>query len=177
MSNPISSSIQHEISFVPRLESNERRNFGFQTTHHHQMRPKPAIEIYRPPSRIKFANSNYIPEVTYSFTDIRSDETSHNKLNVNAPEFTINRELQGLFFTPNTRFIQHSRSNGNIQQQIQLAAVRRETAHIVTTPSPQPVLPAQSTSTFVESRSQIKSATKANQNVSVLFANIRQFFR
>lgn len=62
--------------------------------------------------------------------DIRSDISIQNKLNVNAPEFTINREVHNnqphSFFSQ--QFIQHSKSSGNIQQQIQQAIARRHAA-------------------------------------------------
>lgn len=56
------------------------------------------------------------------FADIRSDEFSmQNKLNVNAPEFTVNRDVNtGEFFLPNSHFLQHSKSSGNIRQKFQL---------------------------------------------------------
>lgn len=64
--------------------------------------------------------------------DIRSDGISlQNKLNVNAPEFTVNRDISeaqntpvGFFSSPNAQFLQHSKSSGNIQHQIQLAVAR-----------------------------------------------------
>lgn len=52
-----------------------------------------------------------------------------NKLNVHAPEFTLNREAQAQqgigLYSANPQFLQHSKSSGNIQQQLQLAAARR----------------------------------------------------
>lgn len=56
-----------------------------------------------------------------------------NKLNVNAPEFTISREQSNVqsfgMFSGSNQFLQHSKSNGNIQQQLQLAAARRQMAN------------------------------------------------
>lgn len=53
----------------------------------------------------------------------------NNKLNVHAPEFTINRERDAQqpmgLFAANPQFLQHSKSSGNIQQQLQLAVARR----------------------------------------------------
>lgn len=63
------------------------------------------------------------------FIDIRSDcSSAQNKLNVNAPEFTVktvqNTQPVGFFSSPNT-YLQHSKSSGNIQHQIQLAVARQ----------------------------------------------------
>lgn len=66
----------------------------------------------------------------YFNVDVRSDGiTLPNKLNVHAPEFTLNRDAQvqqtmGLY-SANPQFLQHSKSSGNIQQQLQLAAAKR----------------------------------------------------
>lgn len=45
---------------------------------------------------------------------------------MNAPEFTINRDINFRFFAHNTPFIQHSKSSGNIQKQVHLAARSNE---------------------------------------------------
>lgn len=72
--------------------------------------------------------------------DIRSDGISlQNKLNVNAPEFTtVNREVNtqpvGFFSAPNSQFLQHSKSSGNIQHQIQLAIARHQAEQIANSP-------------------------------------------
>lgn len=71
--------------------------------------------------------------------DIRSDSISlQNKLNVNAPEFTVNREVHtqpvGFFSAPNGQFLQHSKSSGNIQHQIQLAIARHQAEQIANSP-------------------------------------------
>lgn len=67
--------------------------------------------------------------MNFEILDVRLDGGS-NKLNVNAPEFTINREQSNvqsfsLFSGKNNQFLQHSKSSGNIQKQMQLAAARR----------------------------------------------------
>lgn len=61
---------------------------------------------------------------------MRLDSVAQNKLNVHAQEFTMNRELEnsgsslGIFST-NAHLLQHSKSNGNMQQQIQQFAARQ----------------------------------------------------
>ncbi|XP_031618941.1 uncharacterized protein LOC116338042 [Contarinia nasturtii] len=115
---------------------NKRRSLAFNhptnAMHHdiqqQQIRSKKSIEIYRPPN-------------------IRSDGTSaQNKLNVNAPEFTvINREVQQNtqpigFFTPNAQFLQHSKSSGNIQHQIQLAVARHHAEQMANINTPRTIL-------------------------------------
>lgn len=82
----------------------------------------------------------------FIIADIRSDGfSSQNKLNVNAPEFTVmNRDAQHTqplgFFSPNTQFLQHSKSSGNIQQQIQLAAARRQAVQMANLSASQAIL-------------------------------------
>lgn len=48
---------------------------------------------------------------------------------MHAPEFTLNREAQAQqamgLYSANPQFLQHSKSSGNIQQQLQLAAAKR----------------------------------------------------
>lgn len=48
---------------------------------------------------------------------------------MHAPEFTLNRDAQAQqgigLYSANPQFLQHSKSSGNIQQQLQLAAARR----------------------------------------------------
>lgn len=82
----------------------------------------------------------------FIIADIRSDGfSSQNKLNVNAPEFTVmNRDAQHTqplgFFSPNTQFLQHSKSSNNIQQQIQLAAARRQAVQMANLSASQAIL-------------------------------------
>lgn len=76
--------------------------------------------------------------------DIRTDGTFQNKLNVNAPEFTVNREMHtqpvGFFSASNAKFLQHSKSSGNIQHQIQLAIARHQAEQIANINSPRTIL-------------------------------------
>lgn len=63
----------------------------------------------------------------FSVTDVRLDG---NKLNVHAQEFTMHRELPNArssltFFPTNAHLLQHSKSSGNMQQQIQQLAARQ----------------------------------------------------
>lgn len=62
----------------------------------------------------------------FIFIDIRSDGPFQNKLNVNAPEFKFKLQCEPSINFP--QFIHHSKSSGNIQQQIQLAAAARRHA-------------------------------------------------
>lgn len=72
------------------------------------------------------------------FTDIRSDLTQ-NKLNVNAPEFTVNREIQTTnsisFFPMSATFLQHSKSSGNIHHKLQLAVARHQAEQMTKSPT------------------------------------------
>lgn len=59
---------------------------------------------------------------------------------MHAPEFTINRETQkaqamGMFASTN-QFLQHSKSGGNIHQQMQLAAARRHAVQMANLAGP-----------------------------------------
>ncbi|XP_037038768.1 uncharacterized protein LOC119076221 isoform X2 [Bradysia coprophila] len=114
-----SQGIQRERSFVrinnnsnnQQNNANKRRSLVFQQ----QMRGKPALEIYRPPS---------------FYSDVRLDGPQ-NKLNVHAQEFTMGREqLQNsrssiaIYPSHNSALLQHSKSSGNMQQQLQMAAAR-----------------------------------------------------
>lgn len=88
------------------------------------------------PNQCLISNDTIVTLFQKYLLDIRSDGTTQNKLNVNAPEFTVNREVQGVqplaFFTPNPQFIQHSKSSGNI-----LAAARRHAAQFANISTPQ----------------------------------------
>lgn len=74
--------------------------------------------------------------------DVRSDGVSTiNKLNVHAPEFTVNRDAlnaqsMGMFSANNNQFLQHSKSSGSIQQQMQLAAARRHAVQMANLAGP-----------------------------------------
>lgn len=63
-----------------------------------------------------------------------------NKLNVNAPEFTVNREQSNVqsfgLFSANNQYLEHSKSSGNIQQQMQLAAARRHAVQMANMAGP-----------------------------------------
>lgn len=80
---------------------------------------------------------SFFLNVSITEIDIRPE----NKLNVNAPEFTVNREVQKTqpigFFSRNAKFLQHSKSSGNIQHQIQLAVDRQLAAPRTILVSPQ----------------------------------------
>lgn len=77
--------------------------------------------------------------------DVRTDANAA-KLNVNAPEFTINRDIQNVapigFFPTNAQLLQHSKSSGNMQQQIQLAAARRHALQMANLATPRTILVA-----------------------------------
>lgn len=89
---------------------NKRRSLGFHQhqQHQQQLRMKPALEIYRPPSK-----QLYLAQILFSWldfsllSDIRLD-LPQNKLNVHAQEFTMNMqrglELQrfAYFVRPNS---------------------------------------------------------------------------
>lgn len=80
---------------------------------------------------------SYIYIVLFQTIDIRSEVPFQNKLNVNAPEFKLKHEESFTF----PQFIQHSKSSGNIQQQIQLAAAaRRHATQIANSSTNQPIL-------------------------------------
>lgn len=61
--------------------------------------------------------------IYFIYPDIRSDSTQ--RLNVNAPEFTVNPKPMG-FFPMSAKFLQHSKSSGNIHHQFQLAVARHQ---------------------------------------------------
>lgn len=69
---------------------------------------------------------------------MRSDGFSaQNKLNVHAPEFTVTRDAQSIMFSGNNNpFLQHSKSSGSIQQQMQLAAARRHAVQMANMAGP-----------------------------------------
>lgn len=84
-------------------------------------------------------NSLTLIHICKLISDVRLDGVP-NKLNVNAPEFTINREQSNMqsfgIFSGNNQFLQHSKSSGNIQQQIQLAAARRHAVQMANMAGP-----------------------------------------
>lgn len=135
------SGLTRERSFV---NQNRRRSLALSVQHdiqQQQIRQKPAIEIYRPPSKLNRFSSCFEIALIYALllVDIRSDVSSaQNQLNVNAPEFTVktvqNTQPIGFFSSPNT-YLQHSKSNGNIQHQIQLAVARRHAEHLINSPT------------------------------------------
>ncbi|XP_055302841.1 uncharacterized protein LOC129568677 isoform X2 [Sitodiplosis mosellana] len=125
------SGLTRERSFVrTQNHQNKRRSLAFTMQHdiqqqqqHQQLRSKRAIEIYRPPN----------------------GASAQNKLNVNAPEFTVNRDVQntqpvGFFSSPNAQYLQHSKSSGNIQHQIQLAVARHHAEQMTNINSPRTIL-------------------------------------
>lgn len=66
---------------------------------------------------------------TSTIADVRLDG-HQNKLNVHAQEFTMHRDLANHrsslnFFPTNAHLLQHSKSSGNMQQQIQQLAARQ----------------------------------------------------
>lgn len=152
------SGLTRERSFVRTPQhnnhQNKRRSLAFAANSIQHDKAKPAIEIYRPPSKLNLSISSLfvilLNGIDFSsksyFQDIRSDGASlQNKLNVNAPEFTVSREhaqnTQPLgIFSPNAQFLQHSKSSGNIQQQMQLAAARRHAVQMANLSSPQAIL-------------------------------------
>lgn len=72
-----------------------------------------------------------------SFSDVRLDPNHPNKLNVHAQEFQMSRELLNSrsslgFFPSNAALLQHSKSSGNMHQQLQqLAAARQHGLQVV----------------------------------------------
>lgn len=164
VSNGATSGLTRERSFIRTPHQNKRRSLAFnqqssnsiqhdvqQQQQQQQMRSKPAIEIYRPPSKLnRKAISCFellvLIRCFIIFIDIRSDGNSaQNKLNVNAPEFTVNREVQntqpvGYFSSPNAQYLQHSKSSGNIQHQIQLAVARHHAEQMANINPPPPIL-------------------------------------
>lgn len=64
-------------------------------------------------------------------------------MNVHAPEFTINRERDAQqpigLFAANAQFLQHSKSSGNIQQQLQLAVARRHAVQMANLNTPRTI--------------------------------------
>lgn len=83
-----------------------------------------------------FLHLNFSSEFLFQTIDIRSDGSFQNKLNVNAPEFKLKYDEPITF----PQFIQHSKSSGNIQQQIQLAAARRHATQMLNATSNQPIM-------------------------------------
>lgn len=77
------------------------------------------------------------------FADMRLDSAAQNKLNVHAQEFTMNREMQNAralgFYPTNAQLLQHSKSGGNMQQQLQLAA-RRHAVQMANMAAPRTIL-------------------------------------
>lgn len=67
-----------------------------QQQHAQQIRGKPALEIYRPPSNNRkytatpLLHSSVLIKA-FSLTDVRIDGNPQNKLNVHAQEFTMSR--------------------------------------------------------------------------------------
>lgn len=127
MSGAKSSGLTRERSFVrmSQTASNKRRSLQ-----------QPAMEIYRPPSNESY-NDLILHGLTKFLSQIIDTREFQNKLNVNAPEFKLKCEGSNTF----PQFIQHSKSSGNIHQQIQLAAAaRKQKTQIMNSSSNQPVL-------------------------------------
>lgn len=130
ISNTTGLGLTRERSFVRTQQANKRRSLANEivdTIQNQQLRTKPAIEIYRPPSiNAKINETLYYDEFYLNLNSYRSiDIRSDGKLNVNAPEFKL--QCGQPFNFP--QFIQHSKSSGNIQQQIQLAVAARR--HVI----------------------------------------------
>lgn len=139
--------ITRERSFVrmPSLQNqqnmNKRRSLAFnQQQQHQQIRGKPALEIYRPPSIYKiktlFPYTFCILIQEDPFIDVRIDGP-HNKLNVHAQEFTMGRDQMptsrstiAVFPGHGSPMLQHSKSSGNMQHQFQLASARQHANHM-----------------------------------------------
>lgn len=84
---------------------------------------------------------------------------------MHAPEFTLNRDAQvqqtmGLY-SANPQFLQHSKSSGNIQQQLQLAAAKRHAVQMANL--------AASRTIFVQHPLQIQQIAMSPKSLS--FAN------
>lgn len=68
-----------------------------------------------------------------------------NKLNVHAQEFQMGRDMPNSrssigFFPTNASLIQHSKSNGSLQQQIQQLAARRHAVQMANLAAPRAIL-------------------------------------
>lgn len=145
-----SSGITRERSFIrtpQQSHQNKRRSLALAAHSTQHDKAKPAIEIYRPPSKLNRTiplQYVFVLNVCFDiFVDIRSDVgPTQNKLNIqlnaNAPEFTVNRnEMPVGYFSPNAQYLHHSKSSGNIQQQMQIAAARRHAVQMANLSTPQ----------------------------------------
>lgn len=98
---------------------------------------------------------------------------------MNAPEFTVNRDMQNLcFFPQNTQILHHSKSSGNIQQQMQLAAIKNQMADQSRILAPQTILVTQPVK---KSGPNVHHAPSGRQQISVnnfhlLILNTRLFY-
>lgn len=156
------SGLTRERSFVrpnpQQQQSNKRRSLAFnhqpnimaqqQLQHQQHIRTKPALEIYRPPSNSYLHLLPFLSDCQLIFegffTDVRLDSAAQNKLNVHAQEFTMNREMQNArafgFFPTNASLLQHSKSSGSMQQQIQQLAARRHAVQMANLAGPRTIL-------------------------------------
>lgn len=91
---------------------NKRRSMGFQQQQQ-QIRMKPALEIYRPPSRkLYFAKILFSWKGFSLLSDIRFD-MPQNKLNVHAQEFNMNLQQRGMELQNSRCALVHMQSYSN----------------------------------------------------------------